>query len=340
MLCERLDLGQLCIAHDGENPLKVAPACIGEAERARRAQEQRRPHALLHQRKLAADRRLGKAEQAAGRVQGAALHDFYEERHSGEINSVCFKYGTLEFQMPVYCSGRSELKFRSSSTSINTSQAMSAKSYTKTRFSANDAALVLIDHQSGIMQFVHDYSPAEFRNNVIALAKLGKVFNLPTVLTTSFSQGPNGPFIPEVVSMYLDAPLTDRLGIISAWDDPAFVAAIEKTGRKNLIMAGVTVDVCLAFAAMQAVEAGYDVYGVIDASGGLEVTIRENAVARMRDHGITPINWTTVAAELQRDWRLPTGQELGRVFHDHYHSYGLLMDSFESVTANAVKKAS
>ena len=63
-------------------------------------------------------------------------------------------------------------------------------------------------------------------------------------------------------------------------------------------------------------------------------------IASMKDHGITPISWTTVAAEMQRDWRLPAGQDLGRVFHDHYHSYGLLMDSFESVTAKVVKKAS
>jgi nicotinamidase-related amidase len=217
---------------------------------------------------------------------------------------------------------------------------MSAKSYTKTRFSADDATLVLIDHQSGIMQLVHDYPPAEFRNNVLGLAKLGKVFNLPTVLTTSLGRGPNGPFIPEVLGLFPDVPVIDRPGIISAWDDPAFVAAIEKTGRKNLIMAGVTIDVCLAFPAMQAVEAGYDVYGVVDASGALEVTIRENAVARMRDHGITTINWPTVAAELQRNWTLPTGQDLGPVFHDHYHSYGLLMDSFEAATANVLKKAS
>ena len=215
---------------------------------------------------------------------------------------------------------------------------VSAKSYTKTRFSANDAALILIDHQSGILQLVHDYSPAEFRNNVIGLAKLGKVFKLPTVLTTSLGQGPNGPFIPEVVNMFPDVPVIDRPGIISAWDDPKVVAAVEKTGRKNLIMAGVTVDVCLAFAAMQAVEAGYNVYGVVDASGGLDVVARELAIARMKDHGITPINWTTVAAELQRDWTLPTGAGLGRVFHDHYQSYGLLMDSFEA--ANGLKKTS
>lgn len=217
---------------------------------------------------------------------------------------------------------------------------MTTNSYTKSRFSANDAALLLIDHQSGIMQLVHDYSPAEFSNNVMALAKLGKAFKLPTVLTTSLGQGPNGPFIPEVLELFPEVPVIDRPGIISAWDDPKFVAAVEKTGRRNLIIAGVTVDVCLAFAAMQAVDAGYNVYGVIDASGGLEVTIRENAVARMRDHGVTTINWTTVAAELQRDWRLPTGKDVGRVFHDHYHSYGLLMDSFEVATAIGVRKAS
>ncbi len=117
--------------------------------------------------------------------------------------------------------------------------------YTKTRFSANDAALVLIDHQSGIVQLVHDYSPAEFRNNVIGLAKLGKVFKLPAVLTTSLGQVLNGPFIPEVLSLFPDLPVIDRPGIISAWDDPKVVAAIEKTGCKKVIMASVTIARCL-----------------------------------------------------------------------------------------------
>jgi hypothetical protein len=75
------------------------------------------------------------------------------------------------------------------------------------------------------MQLVHDYSPTEFRNNVMGLAKLGKAFNLRTVLTTSLGQGPNGPFIPEVVSLFPDVPVIDRPGFISAWDDPKFVAA-------------------------------------------------------------------------------------------------------------------
>ena len=87
-------------------------------------------------------------------------------------------------------------------------------------------------------------------------------------------------------------------------------------------------------------DAGYNVYGVVDASGALEVTIRESAVTRMKDHGITPINWTTVAAELQQNWTLSTGKDLGQVFHDHYQNFGLLIDSFESTDANARKKAS
>ena len=79
---------------------------------------------------------------------------------------------------------------------------------------------------------------------------------------------------------------------------------------------------------------------MVDASGALDVTSRELAIARMKDDGITPISWTTVAAELQRDWSLPTGRDLGRVFHDHYQSFGLLIDSFEAETANVGQKVS
>jgi len=143
-----------------------------------------------------------------------------------------------------------------------------------------------------------------------------------------------------VVSLIPDVPVIDRPGIISAWDDPKVVAAVEKADRKNLIMAGVTVDVCLAFAAMQAADVGYNVHGVLDASGALEVTIPRECRCQNGGSWITSVNWTTVASELQRNWALPTGQASGRVFHDHCHSYGLLMDSFEAVTAKAAKQAS
>jgi nicotinamidase-related amidase len=216
---------------------------------------------------------------------------------------------------------------------------MTTRNYTKARFSVEDAALILIDHQSGIMQLVHDYSPAEFRNNVLALAKIAKVYDLPTVITSSYEQGPNGPIIPELLALLPDAPVVRRPGQISAWDNEDFVAAVKKTGRKNLIMAGVTVDVCLAYPAMQAVADGFNVYGVVDASGAPSPEARQMSIARLIDHGVTPVTWLMAATELQRDWRLPTGQGLGQLFHEHNHSYGMLIDSFSALTANAAKKS-
>jgi nicotinamidase-related amidase len=217
---------------------------------------------------------------------------------------------------------------------------VSTANYTKSRFSAADSALLLIDHQSGIMQLVHDYSPAEFRNNVIALAKVGKIHNLPTIFTSSYEQGANGPIIPELLEILPDAPLIRRPGQISAWDNPDFVAAVKKTGRKNLIIAGVTLDVCLAYPAMQAVDEGFNVYAVVDASGAPDAVAQQMTIARLVDHGVTPVTWIMVATELQRDWRSPTGQALGQLFHEHSHSYGMLIDSFNYKATSGEQKAS
>ena len=207
------------------------------------------------------------------------------------------------------------------------------RNYTETRFSKDDAALLLIDHQSGIMQLVHDYSPAEFRSNVLALAKIGKVFDLPTIISSSYETGPNGPIIPELLAMYPNAPIIRRPGQISAWDNEEFVAAVETTGRKKLIMAGVTTDVCLAFPAMQAAAAGYDVYGVIDASGAHDFATQSMAVQRLVIHGVTPVTWLMVAAELQRDWRNPTAEGTGKLFHEHLLNYGMLIDNHMAATS-------
>ena len=97
--------------------------------------------------------------------------------------------------------------------------------YTEARFSKSDSALLLIDHQSGITQLNRDYSPAEYRNSVIALAKIGKIFDLPTVISSSYETGPNGPIIQELLDLHPTAPVIRRPGQISAWDDKDSVAA-------------------------------------------------------------------------------------------------------------------
>jgi nicotinamidase-related amidase len=120
----------------------------------------------------------------------------------------------------------------------------------------------------------------EFRQAVIALAKVGKMFNLPTIITSNYETGPNGPIMQEILDLHPSALIIRRPGQISAWDNEDFVAAVKATGRKNLIMAGVTCQVCLAFPAMQAAAEGFNVYGAIDASGSPDAVAREMTVAR------------------------------------------------------------
>lgn len=193
----------------------------------------------------------------------------------------------------------------------------------------DNAAMVFIDHQTGLMLGVEDFTPAEFKNNVLALAKTAKAFKLSVVLTTSAEQGPNGPVMPELREMFPDAPLIPRPGEINAFHNPDFAAAVKKTGRKKLLMAGVSTDVCVTFAALSAVEAGYEVYAVIDASGTWNKDVREVAMMRMAQHGVEMMNWMAVSAELQADWR-KDGEALARIYAAHLPFYGNLMTNLEA----------
>lgn len=200
------------------------------------------------------------------------------------------------------------------------------------KLSKDDAVLLLVDHQSGLISLVQDFSPDDFKNNVIALADIGKFFHLPTILTTSFDEGPNGPLVPELVERFPDAPFIHRPGQINAWDNEDFVKAIEATGRKQLIIAGVVTDVCVAFPALSAIEAGYDVFVVTDASGTFNKTVQQAAWQRMSAAGVQLMNWFSVACELHRDWRNDM-QGLGNLLSNHLPNYRNLMTSFNMLQA-------
>ena len=171
------------------------------------------------------------------------------------------------------------------------------------RMDVNKAACLLVDHQTGLFSLVQDFEPAEFKNNVLATAAVAKFFKLPTVLSTSLEGGPNGPLLPEIREMHADAPIVHRPGQINAWDNEEFVEAVKKTGRSQLIVAGIVTDVCVAHVALSAVEAGYDVFVVVDASGTFNAAVRDASWARMTANGVQLVNWFSVACELQRDWR-------------------------------------
>ena len=202
--------------------------------------------------------------------------------------------------------------------------------YQYDRLNKDDAAVLLIDHQAGLVSLVQDYPPNEFKNNILALADIAKFFNLPTILTTSFETGPNGPIVPELKEMFPDAPYIARPGQINAWDNDDFVAAVKATGKKQLIIAGVVTDVCVAFAALSALEAGFDVFVVTDASGTFDETVREAAWARMSAAGIKLLNWFAVACELHRDWRNDI-EGLGNLLSSHIPLYRGLMTSYAAL---------
>jgi len=127
------------------------------------------------------------------------------------------------------------------------------------RLSMNDTAILLIDHQVGLQSLVKDFDTVGFQNNVLALASIAKELNLPVVITASVPEGPNGPLMPEILEMFPDVAVVARHGEVNAWDNPEFHAAVKKTGRKQLVMAGIVTDVCVAFPALSAIEEGYQV---------------------------------------------------------------------------------
>ena len=202
------------------------------------------------------------------------------------------------------------------------------------RLTPENAALLLIDHQTGISNGITDLTQPEFKNNLIALAKIGRMFGLPSVITTSAANGPNGPLIADIVEILPEAPVIHRPGEINAWDNEEFVETVKSSGRKKLIMAGVSTDVCLAFAAISAVQDGFDVYAVLDASGTWSPLVAQTATLRMVQEGVIPITWVAVSAELQNDWRNPTGGELAELFRQHLPFYGNVMASFAAANAN------
>ena len=204
--------------------------------------------------------------------------------------------------------------------------------FTYNRLNKDDAAVLLIDHQTGLISLVQDFSPNEFKNNVLALGDLAKFFELPTILTTSFEQGPNGPLIPEFKEQFPDAPYIARPGQINAWDNEDFVKAIKATGRKQLIIAGVVTDVCVTFPVLSALAEGFDVFVVTDASGTFNETVQQAAWNRMSQAGAELMNWFSVACELHRDWRNDI-EGLGNLLSQRIPNYRNLMNGYAALTA-------
>jgi nicotinamidase-related amidase len=177
---------------------------------------------------------------------------------------------------------------------------MPAKTGLQALLRPEDSVVVLIDHQPYQFTNLHSHEPTMIINNVVALAKLAKVFNVPTILTSVIAER-GGYIIRGLLDVFPDQKPIDRT-LINTWEDPNVTDIVKKTGRKQLVMAGLFTEICLAMPAIQALGEGYDVFIVPDASGGVSLEAHDMAVRRMVNAGAVPINWLAVLGEWQRDW--------------------------------------
>jgi nicotinamidase-related amidase len=175
---------------------------------------------------------------------------------------------------------------------------------------SENAAVVLIDHQVGLMTGVRDYSTGELKHNVVALAKAAKALKLPIILTTTARDSMWGPTFPELIEALPDVPIIDRSSV-NAFDDPKVAQAIRATGRKKLIFAGISLEVCAAFPAITAIDKGLDAYVAVDASGTFSETKREVGLLRMLQAGVILSDYATLMVEVLKDNARP---EAGAVY--------------------------
>lgn len=198
----------------------------------------------------------------------------------------------------------------------------------------DNSIILFIDHQIGLMAGVRDFSSlAEYKNNVVGLAKTAKALDIPVLLTTSNAQWQNGDILPELKSTFPDAPIYRRTGIINAYADPNFRQALldlmEETGRTHIIISGVTLGTCVAFPTLSMLNDGIEnVFPVVDASGAWSEYEAEAAIERMGNAGAQLTSVFALSAELQADWRRPTADGMLDPFTNNLPEYGFVVQNF------------
>jgi nicotinamidase-related amidase len=165
----------------------------------------------------------------------------------------------------------------------------------------DNCAMVLIDYQPAMWQGVESHQRIEPFTNVQILAKTAKLFKLPTVLSTVAKDSFSGPFMPEVTDLFPGANIVDRTSI-NSWIDANFRKAVEATGRKKIVLAGLWTEACVMFPSLDLIKNGYEVYIPFDACGDVSKEAHERAAQRLVQAGAVPMNSLQVAFELQQDW--------------------------------------
>ena len=187
-----------------------------------------------------------------------------------------------------------------------------------------DSVLVLIDHQPYQLANLNSHEPQMVVNNATALAKAAKAFGVPTILTSVIADR-GGLIFPQITKVFPDQDVIDRT-FINTWEDKKVVDAVQATGRKQLIIAGLWTEICVAMPVIQALGEGWDVTVVTDASGSVSVEAHEVAIQRMIAAGANMMTWLAVVSEWQRDWaRTAHAAELSELLVQHAAGSGIAL---------------
>jgi nicotinamidase-related amidase len=185
-----------------------------------------------------------------------------------------------------------------------------------------NSAIIFIDHQPQMTFGVANIDRQTLFNNVLLLAKAARIFKVPTILTTVETKSFSGHMWPQLLDVFPDQTPIERTSM-NSWEDEKFVAAVQATGKKKLVMAALWTEVCLAFPALEAIKAGYEVYAVEDASGGTSAVAHNAAMRRVEQAGAVPVTSLQVLLEFQRDWaHKETYNEVIEVVKEHCGAYG------------------
>jgi len=186
------------------------------------------------------------------------------------------------------------------------------------RFSTEDSAILLIDHQVGTIKLARNIDHEEIIKNTRALARTAVETQMPLILTSSQEDHFQGLLLEDLQKIAPEDYLKriKRPGVVDAWLYPPFKDAVEKTGRKRLIMAGLTNDVCIVYPAMSALEDGYEVQVVVDAGGSPTTLADETSLRRMEKAGVILTSTNQVMAELAMDWASVKGSKIQGIMYE------------------------
>lgn len=185
-----------------------------------------------------------------------------------------------------------------------------------------NCTVIFIDHQPQMTFGVMSIDRQQLLNNTVGLAKAAKIFSVPVILTTVETKAFSGYMWPQLTELFPEQQPIERSSM-NSWEDAKFVAEVKRIGRKKLVIAALWTEVCLCFPAIQAIEAGYEVYAVEDASGGTSEVAHRSAMQRVIQAGAVPVTWQQVLLEFQRDWsRREHYDEVMQVVMEHSGAYG------------------